>query len=66
MHLVIFLCNLLLNPSIRDVSQCNLLFAATYVYFLQFSVVWGFPCLFLQYVFQPQGSLLEDTMDLKY
>lgn len=39
MHLVIFLCNLLLNPSVRDVSQCNLLFAAIYVYFLQFSVV---------------------------
>lgn len=39
MYLVIFSCNLLLNPSIRDVSQRNLLFAAIYVYFLQFSVV---------------------------
>lgn len=39
MHLVIFLCNLLLNPSVGYVSQCNLLFIAIYVYFLQFSVV---------------------------
>lgn len=48
MHLIIFCCNLLLNPSIRDVSQCDLLFAAIYVYFLQFFDIF---CVFLQYVF---------------
>lgn len=61
MPLVISLCSLLLNPSVRDVSQCNLLFTAIYVYFLQFSVVCCFFCVFLQYDFQHQGPLLEDT-----
>lgn len=36
MHLIIFWCNLPFSPSIRDVPQFNLLFAAVYVYFLQF------------------------------
>lgn len=48
MHLIIFWCNLLLNPGVRDVSQCNLLFAAINVYFLQFFDIF---CVFLQYVF---------------